>query len=143
MNKPIILFSIFVSIMLVTQIIAVHAEDSEARKKAKAREEQFAKESKDTKKKSLEDQKKALDVKPITITKKEPKGKAAAEATNAARQKALDNSETTYKNAKDAMDAAKKALNSNITNSTKKQSYENAKKAFEKAKIDRELTRLG
>lgn len=142
MNKSIAIFSIFVSIMLVTQITYANPIDHSARNKAKEREVQFAKESKDVKIKELNDQKKALDPKPVTIKKKEPKGKAAAEATNSARTKALNDADTAYKNAKDALDAAKRALKLDSTNSTKQQNYDKAVKALEKARIDRELTKL-
>jgi hypothetical protein len=86
MNKSIVLFAVLASVMLLTQIIPVYAGDSEARKKAKEREEQIAKELKEKKKNTLTTQKKALD--PITskATTKESKGKASAESTNSAKQ---------------------------------------------------------
>lgn len=143
MNRLLTLFAIFASVILLTQIIPAYAGDSEARKKAKEREEQIAKEVKDKKKKELETQKKALNPTTVTATAKDPKGKSAADSTNASRLKALNNAKTAYDTAKTALETAKKAYKANSTNSTKQTAYNDAKKAFEKAKIDRELAKIG
>lgn len=143
MNRALVLFAIFASVILLTQIIPVYAGDSEARKKAKEREEQIAKEVKDKKKKELEAQKKALDPTTVTTTVKDPKGKSAAESTNAARLKVLNDAKTAYDIAKTALETAKKAYKADNTNPTKQTAYNDAKKAFEKAKIAREIAKLG
>jgi hypothetical protein len=131
-----------VGVMLFIQIIPAYAGDSEARKKAKEREEQIAKGEKAEKIKNLENQKKALDPKTITVTTKEPKGKAATESSNAARKKALDDAKKAIDTAKTKLDNAKKALKLNLGNATKVKDVEEAQKALEKAKIDKELLKL-
>lgn len=143
MNKCVVVFAMFVSIMLLTQVIPAYAGDSEARKKAKEREEQIAKDLKEKKKSELASQKKALDSAAIKTTVKEPKGKSAAESTNAARLAKLNSAKAAYESAKASFDSAKNALKLDSSNSTKKQNYDNAKLALEKAKIDREIAKLG
>lgn len=142
MNKSIVLFAVLASVMLLTQIIPVYAGDSEARKKAKEREEKIAKELKEKKKNDLAAQKKALDPTASKTTAKTPKGKASAESTNTAKLAKLNSAKSTYESAKTSFDLAKKALKSDSTNATKKQNYDSAKLALEKAKIDRELAKL-
>ena len=142
MNKSIVVLAVLASVMLLTQIIPAYAGDSEARKKAKEREEQIAKELKEKKKSDLAAQKKALDPVTIKTTTKEPKGKASAESTNAAKLAKLNSAKSTYESAKASFELAKKALKLDINNSTKKQNYDSAKIALEKAKIDKELAKL-
>lgn len=141
MNK-LALFAMLASVMLLTQVIPAHAGDSEARKKAKEREEQIAKEIKEKKKGVLNAQKKALDPVTTKTTTKVPKGKAAAESTNVSRLAKLNNAKAAYESAKTSFDSAKKALKSDSTNSTKQQNYNNAKIALEKAKVEKELAKL-
>ncbi len=143
MNRLFVLFAVFASVILLTQVVPVYAGDSEARKKAKEREEQIVKEVKDRKKKDLDAQKKALNPTTVTTTTKESKGKSAADSTNTTRLKVLNDAKTVYDKAKTALETAKKAYNADSKNSTKQTAYNDAKKAFEKAKIDREIAKLG
>lgn len=142
MNSGIVLFAMFASIMLLTQVIPAYAGDSEARKKAKEREEQIAKDLKEKKKNELAVQKKALDPVTVKTTVTESKGKSAADLTNTAKLAKLNNAKAAYESAKASFDSAKNAYRLDSNNSTKKQNYDNAKIALEKAKIDRELAKL-
>jgi hypothetical protein len=147
MKKLLILFAVFASIILLTQIIPVEARDSEARKQAALREKKIleteAKKKYDKEKKALEADKKTLDAVPKVIKPKEPKGKAAADSKNADRLKALNNAEIAYDNAKNALNAAEKSYKADQANPTLKQAFIDAKKAFEKAKIDKKLAKIG
>jgi adenine specific DNA methylase Mod len=147
MKKLLILFALFAGTILLTQIIPAEARDSEARKQAALREKQIleaeAKKKYDKEKKALETEKKTLDAVAKVIKPKEAKGKSAADSKNAARLKVISDAEINYDNAKNALNAAEKAYKADQTNPTLKQAFADAKKAFEKAKIDRKLAKLG
>jgi len=149
MNRVfLILFAVFAGTVLLTQVVSsADGAGSEAREKAKQREKSLvdAKEKaiKDKKTKALQDQKNALDATPKTPTIKEPKGKSAADSANAARLKVIKDAKAAYDVAKTSLDTADKAYKGALTDATKKQAYLDAKKAFEKARIDRELAKHG
>lgn len=142
-RKSLMLFAVFASTILLTQVIpTADAGGSEAREKAKQREKQIAEEIKAKKKSDLEAKKKTLDKTTSSTTAKSPKGKAATDASNTAKLKALKDAKDAVKAADLKLSQAKKDYNSNPTNSTKKIAYDDAKKALEKAKIDRDLAKL-
>lgn len=141
------IFAIFACIILLTQVTQAYAKDSEVRKKMASREKQLVEEQekkeKEKKKKDFEAQKKALDAVEKVVKQKEPKGKSAVDASNAAKIKKIKDAEAAYDAAKTALKTAEKTYNANKADETKAKAYEDAKKAFEKAKIDRELAKLG
>ncbi len=149
MNRAfLILFAVFASTVLLTQVVSsADAADSAAREKAKQREKSIMetkeKEMKDKKTKALQDQKKALDATQKTPVIKEAKGKSPADSANAVRLKAIKDAKAAFDVAKVSLDAAEKAYKGALTDPIKKQTYLDAKKAFEKARVDRELAKHG
>ncbi len=140
-----VLFGVFASVILLTQIPA-YADYSEARKLAKEREKLLfdAAEKKriDKLKKDLTGQKKALDSIPVTTVPKVAKGKASADAANTAKLAALNAAKAAYDAAKTALDLAEKAHKMDKADAVKKQAFLDAVKAFEKAKIDKQLAKF-
>jgi hypothetical protein len=140
-----VLFAVVASVILLTQISA-YADYSEARKLAKEREKMLldAAEKKriDKIKKELTGQKKALDSIPVTTIAKVAKGKAAADASNTAKLTALNAAQAAYDAAKTALDLAEKAHKMDKADPAKKQAFLDAQKAFEKAKIDKQLAKF-
>lgn len=140
-----IVFTVFVSVMLLSQVVATaEGKSSDARKKAKAREDSLIAKAESAAIAKLQKQKKDLDPKTSTpsTTSSTNAIKVSIDTQNAAYSKALNDARTNLDKAKKDLNLANRALLRDSSNSAKIQAVAAAEIVMKKAEIDLKIVLL-